>query len=116
MKYLRGYRQCGLELGDNDPMGAVANLFDIGLVFIVGLLLALFGSYHLDDLLKKESNVTITSRSNDGTLNIIVKKGHKIEAFKVSSNKSKGRGERLGVAYRLQDGSMIYVPETEAGK
>ncbi|MDL1961347.1 MAG: DUF2149 domain-containing protein, partial [Deltaproteobacteria bacterium] len=31
-------------------MTGVANLFDIGLVFIVGLIVALFATYHLQDL------------------------------------------------------------------
>ena len=35
---------------DNDPMTGVANLFDIGLVFIVGLIVTLFTAYHLQDL------------------------------------------------------------------
>jgi hypothetical protein len=34
---------------DDDPMTGVANLFDIGLVFIVGLLMTLFSAYHLHE-------------------------------------------------------------------
>ncbi len=30
---------------------------------------------------------------------------------KVSKEKVQGKGERLGVAYKLNDGSMVYVPE-----
>ena len=35
----------------------------------------------------------------------------KIKALKVSKEKAEGRGERLGTAYRLEDGTMVYVPE-----
>ena len=111
MKYFQRRQNRGTGFSDNDPMSGVANLFDVGLVFIVGLLLALFGSYHLEDLLQQDSNITITKQSAAGDLEIIIKKGKKITAMKVSKEKSRGKGQRLGTAYRLEDGSMVYVPE-----
>ena len=111
MTYLRRHQNPRTGLSDNDPLSGVANLFDLGLVFIVGLLLALFGAYHLEDLLQKDSEVTITKQSASGELEIITKKGRKIEAMKVTKQKATGRGQRLGTAYRLADGSMVYVPE-----
>ena len=111
MRYFQRCQNRGSGFSDNDPMSGVANLFDIGLVFIVGLLLALFGTYHLEDLLKEDSNVTITKQSARGEMEIIMKKGKKIKAIKVSKEKAKGKGQRLGTAYRLEDGSMIYIPE-----
>jgi hypothetical protein len=113
MKYFNRQQNRGAGLSDNDPMTGVANLFDLGLVFIVGLLLALFGVYHLEDLLKEDSEVTITKQSANGDLEIITKKGKKIEAMKVTKEKAKGKGVILGTAYRLADGSMVYVPETK---
>jgi len=113
MRYFQRKQNRGSGLSDNDPMSGVANLFDVGLVFIVGLLMALFGTYHLEDLLKDDSEVTITKESANGDMEIIIKKGKKIEAMKVSKEKAKGRGERLGTAYRLEDGTMIYIPESE---
>ncbi len=111
MRYLR--RRAGGEngLGDNDPLNGVANLFDLGLVFIVGLLLALFGLYHLEDLLQQDTTLTITKQAADGSMEMIVKEGRKLEAVRVSKEEAKGRGQRLGTAYRLENGSMIYVPE-----
>lgn len=111
MKYLNRKQNRGTELSDNDPMSGVANLFDVGLVFIVGLLLALFGTFHLEELFQEDSVVTITKQSANGELEIITKKGKKIEAMKVTKQKTSGKGERLGTAYRLADGSMVYVPE-----
>ena len=113
MKFFQRQQNRGSGLSDNDPMSGVANLFDVGLVFIVGLLMALFGAYHMEDLLKEDSEVTITKMSANGDMEIIIKKGKKIEAMKVTKEKAKGRGQRLGVAYRLEDGSMVYVPESE---
>lgn len=96
---------------DNDPLTGVANLFDIGLVFIVGLILTLFSTYHLQDLFSERSEMTIMKKSETGEMEIITKKGKKIEAVKVSKQKAKGKGERLGIAYKLENGSMVYVPE-----
>lgn len=98
---------------DNNPMTGVANLFDLGLVFMVGLLLALLGALGLDDLLRENSTMTITRQSNSGEMEIIVKQGKKVESMKVTTEKSQGRGKRLGVAYQLDDGSFIYVPEND---
>jgi len=96
---------------DDDPMTGVANLFDIGLVFIVGLLMTLFSAYRLQDLFDRTSDMTIMKQHADGEMEIIVKKGTQIKATRITRESAKGRGNRLGVAYRLEDGSMVYVPD-----
>jgi len=104
-----GSDQRGREDGGG-PLTGVANLFDVGLVFIVGLLVVLFNVFSLHELLDQNSEVTIMKKLSEEELEIITKKGHKIEARKVTKDKAKGRGERLGTAYRLEDGTMVYVP------
>lgn len=111
MRYLKSVQSLNTGLSDNDPMSGVANLFDLGLVFIVGLLMALFGAYHLEDLLSQTSELTLIKKSADGQIEIIEKKGRKITAVKMTREKAKGRGERLGTAYKLENGSMIYIPD-----
>ena len=105
----RGYGEPAFR--DDDPMTGVANLFDIGLVFIVGLLMTLFSAYHLQDLFDQTSDLTILKQQANGEIEIITKKGVQVKALKVSKTTASGQGERLGVAYRLQDGTMVYVPE-----
>jgi len=95
-------------------MTGVANLFDIGLVFIVGLLMTLFSAYRLQDLFDQTSEMTIMKQHADGEMEIIVKKGTQIKATRVTRETAQGRGSRLGVAYRLEDGSMVYVPDGSA--
>ncbi len=111
MRYLKYKRNRDTDFSDNDPMAGVANLFDLGLVFIVGLLIALFGAYHIEDLLSPTSELTIVKESANGQMEIISKKGKKIDAMKVTREKAKGRGERLGTAYKLENGSIIYIPD-----
>lgn len=100
----------GME-DDDDPLTGLANLFDLGLVFIVGLLVMVFSAYHLQDLLSETSELTITKKTAEGRLEIITKKGKRIKAVRVTESEAKGRGERLGTAYRLEDGTTCYVPE-----
>ncbi len=116
MRYIKKRRVFGDHQGsqapdENDPLTGVANLFDIGLVFIVGLIITLFTAYHLQDLFSEKSDITIMKKNKNEELEIITKKGKKIKAVKVTKKKAEGRGERLGVTYRLEDGSMVYVPD-----
>jgi hypothetical protein len=117
MKYFKREHGFGLRgrgnqvvIGD-DPLSGVANLFDIGLVFIVGLIVTIFSAYNLQDMLSEKSEFTMLKINKNNEMEIITKKGSKIKAMKVSKQKAKGRGERLGIAYKLEDGSMVYVPE-----
>nr|WP_320114756.1 DUF2149 domain-containing protein [uncultured Desulfuromonas sp.] len=101
----------GRQGADEDPLTGIANLFDLGLVFIVALIISVFSAYHLEDLFDQNSEMTVMKRTADGQLEIITKKGRKIEAFRSTQQQTSGQGERLGTAYRLKDGSMVYVPE-----
>lgn len=112
MKYMKKRRYSSqTNSDDDDPLSGVANLFDLGLVFIVGLIVTLFAAYQLQDLFSEKSEMTITKRTQDGQMEIITKKGKKIKAVKVTKTKAEGVGERLGTAYRLEDGTVVYVPE-----
>jgi hypothetical protein len=95
----------------DDPMTSVANMTDIYLVFIVALLVSFLSAYRLEDLLSRDSNVTVMKESADGEITIITKQAEKIEAVKITRSEAEGKGVRLGVAYRLEDGSMVYMPD-----
>ena len=96
---------------EEDPLSGIANLFDVSVVFIVGLMITLFSVYRIGDLVDQNSEVTMVKTNAQGEREIIVKKGTKITAYKVSGKTAAGDGERLGTAYRLADGQVIYVPE-----
>jgi hypothetical protein len=102
------------EPPEEDPLAGVANLFDVSIVFIVGLMVTLFSVYNMGDLLSGESEVTMVKTDASGMQEIIVKKGETITAYKMSGQEGKGDGERLGSAYRLASGQIIYVPDGEA--
>ncbi len=98
---------------EEDPLSGIANLFDVSVVFIVGLMMTLFSVYKIGDLVDAQSEVTMVKTNSQGQREIIVKKGNTITAYKVSGQTAAGDGERLGTAYRLADGQIIYVPEGE---
>jgi hypothetical protein len=99
------------EFPEEDPLSGIANLFDVSVVFIVGLMITLFSVYRMGDLVDAQSEVTMVKTNAQGDREIIVKKGTKITAYKVSGKMATGDGERLGTAYRLANGQIIYVPE-----
>lgn len=94
-----------------DPMSGVANLFDASVAFIVSMMIALFMVYNMLDFLDPKSELTITKKTSDGKIEIITKKARKINAQKVTDKRLSGEGVRLGTAYQLKDGKVIYVPE-----
>jgi hypothetical protein len=96
---------------DEDPMAGVANLFDVSVVFIVGLMITLFSVYRIGDLMDPESEVTLVKTNAEGLREVIVKKGTEITAYELTGETLGGDGERLGTAYRLADGQIIYVPD-----
>lgn len=103
------------EPPEEDPLAGVANLFDVSIVFIVGLMITLFSVYRMGDLVDAGSEVTLVKTDAQGRREIIVKKGTEISAYKLSGETTRGNGERLGTAYRLANGQVIYVPEDKDG-
>jgi hypothetical protein len=103
------------ESVEEDPLAGIANLFDVSVVFIVGLMISLFSIYRMADLMDAKSEVTMVKTNAQGEREIIVKKGTQITAYKVTGKMTTGDGERLGTAYRLANGQIIYVPEEGNG-
>lgn len=99
---------------DDDPLSGIANLFDVSIVFIVGLMIALFSNYGLSAFMDHDSTVTVVKTDAEGRQEMIVKRGETIEAYKMTGQAGTGDGTRLGTAYQLEDGQIIYVPETAA--
>lgn len=97
----------------DDPLSGVANLFDASLAFIVAMALALFTVMGSTDMLSPESSWALTRQTADGQLEVVSKQQQQIKVERVSDQKLSGQGERLGTAYRLPDGQVVYVPEQE---
>lgn len=93
---------------DEDPILSVVNLIDVFLVLIAALLLSVANSP-----LSPYGAERVTVIRNPGTpdMELVVKDGERIERYRADGEGGIGEGARAGVAYRLKDGSMVYVPE-----
>lgn len=97
---------------DDDPISSVANLFDVAMVFAVALMVALVTRFNMTEMFTQEDFTMVKNPGKDN-MEIITKKGEEITRYK-SNNSSKGdgkKGKRVGVAYELDNGEIIYVPE-----
>lgn len=92
---------------DDDPMLSAVNLVDVFLVLVVALLTAVA----LQQQAAADESVTIIKRPGEPDMEIVVReKGQEIR-YKGNGGSSEGQGVRAGVAYKLKDGNIIYVPE-----
>ncbi|MBP6725771.1 MAG: DUF2149 domain-containing protein [Thauera sp.] len=96
------------DLEADDPILSVVNLIDVFLVIIAALLLAI-ASNPMNPFTTDE--VTIIRNPGQPNMEMIVKKGEVIEHYQASGEIGSGEGAKAGVAYRMKDGSFVYVPE-----
>ena len=97
----------------SDPMGVVGNLFDVAMVFAVALMVALVTRYSMTEMFSSE-DFTIVKNPGKENMEIITKEGEKINRYTPSEDQSAkdgARGRRVGIAYELENGEIIYIPE-----
>lgn len=97
---------------DSDPMSVVSNLFDAAMVFAVALMVALVSRFNMTEMFSQE-DFTMVKNPGKENMEIITKEGEKINRYTPSENsdKSSNKGKRVGIAYELENGDIIYVPE-----
>lgn len=97
---------------DNDPMSVVSNLFDVAMVFAVALMVALVSRYNMTEMLSQE-DFTMVKNPGKENMEIITKEGNKINRYTPSENQESNqkKGRRVGIAYELENGEIIYIPE-----
>ncbi len=98
-----------LEMEDDDPMLGMVNIVDIFLVIIV-ILFVIIMENPLNPLLQED--VTVIKNPGKENMEILIKEGKKLERYTSSSEVGSGQGVKAGVTYQLDDGSLIYVPES----
>jgi hypothetical protein len=98
---------------DDDPTSGLLNLVDIWMVFAIALLLALISSGAIRARTGSEQSSTTAQYDAEGNLEIIETDGVSVKTMRVTNDPLSGNGERLGTAYRLKSGEVIYVPEKD---
>lgn len=97
---------------DSDPMSVVSNLFDVAMVFAVALMVALVSHYDMTEMFSQQ-DFTMVKNPGKEDMEIITKEGEKINRYTPSEDQSdsQSKGKRVGTAYQLESGDIIYVPE-----
>lgn len=97
---------------DDDPISTVANLFDVAMVFAVALMVALVSRFNMTEMFSQE-DFTMVKNPGKENMEIITKKGEEITRYKSNTGSSKKgkKGKRVGTAYELDNGQVIYIPE-----
>ena len=111
----RKRRSTLLQDDDNDPLSVVVNLFDVAMVFAVSLMVAMVMHMNMTEIFGQE-DFTIVKNPGKENMEIITKEGKEINTYKPSGKSADGDGDmgrRIGTAYQLEDGRIIYVPDEE---
>lgn len=97
---------------NDDPMSVVSNLFDVAMVFAVALMVALVTLYNMTEMFSNE-DFTIVKNPGTPDMEIITKEGEQINRYTPSEeqNSDNKLGRRVGIAYELENGEIIYIPE-----
>lgn len=97
---------------DPDPAAGVLNLFDVAMVFSVALMVAMVGHFKLTEIFSKE-DFTIVKNPGKTNMEILMKREGKIERYQPADDQegTAGKGKRIGTAYQLENGEIIYVPD-----
>ena len=96
---------------EDDPMSTVSNLFDVAMVFAVALMVALVTRFNMTEMFSQQ-DFTMVKNPGKENMEIITKEGKKINKYTPSKDpKNQNKGKKVGVAYQLENGEIIYVPE-----
>ena len=94
------------RLVEDDPLAGLVNLFDVWMVFSIALLLALVACLRLP-----HSPSESIAKPADAVVEPLSGRNQKLPHYRVSRDEMHGEGVRLGTAYRLKSGDVVYVPE-----
>lgn len=97
-----------LDNDDDDPVLSTINLIDVFMV-VIGMLMIAVINNPVNPFI--QDKLTIIRNEGKPNMEIISKDGNKVTKFKASGASGQGNGEKAGTAYRMQDGTMVYVPE-----
>ena len=92
-------------LDDDDPLSSMVNLFDLAIVFAVGLIVALAAALRGGQLRTAEGKPPIELQ---------IPEGQRLVRYRATEEKGKGAGSRIGTTFRLPNGDVVYVPDPGA--
>lgn len=98
------------SMSSDDPLDGMANLFDLGVVFALG-----FGIAVMAQIAHKSPEVAAQALQHTQAEKV-PDNATPLERYRSTDENLGGKGRRLGTAYRLANGDIVYVPETPPGE
>jgi len=95
---------------DEDPLSGVANLFDVAMIFAVGLLVMMMMYVNLPELLTSQ-DVTIVKNPGQDDMQIIIKNETEIEVLNMTEETVTTMGKLVASLYETEGGATVYVEE-----
>ena len=95
---------------DEDPLSGVANLFDVAMIFAVGLLVMMMMYVNMPELLTSQ-DVTIVKNPGQDDMQIIIKNETEIEVLNMTDESVTTMGKLVASLYETEGGATVYVEE-----
>jgi len=108
MKFMKPRREAPDE--DEDPLSGVANLFDVAMIFAVGLLVMMMMYVNMPELLTSQ-DVTIVKNPGQEDMQIIIKNETEIEVLNMTEESVTTMGKLVASLYETEGGATVYVEE-----
>lgn len=90
--------------GHDDPLEGMANLFDLGVVFALGFGIAILAQVAKHDPARAAEALRKSPEA-------VPEQAPALNRYRSTDDNLGGNGTRLGTAYRLTSGDVVYVPE-----
>lgn len=102
----RSRRRLAVNLED-DPVALLVNFFDVSIVFALGFMVAWMAQARPA---AEACAAAATAAARSGNV-ALPAPALRLERFRETNEPAGGEGERLGTAYRLASGEVVYVPD-----
>jgi len=108
MKYMN--RRKRKKYLDDDPMSSVANLFDVAMIFAIGLLVVALMHFGVEELIT-QTDITIVKNPGQENMQVIIKQGDDIEKLELTKEEVSTSGRKFGTIYQTEGGGWVLVKE-----
>ncbi len=95
---------------DDDPLSSVANLFDVAMIFAIGLLVVALMHFGVEELIT-QSDVTIVKNPGQENMQVIIKQGDNIEKLELTKETVTTSGRKFGTIYETDSGWVLVKDE-----
>lgn len=95
---------------DDDPLSGVANLFDVAMIFAIGLLVVALTHFGVEELIT-QSDVTIVKNPGQENMQVIIKQGDEIEKLELTKEEITTSGRKFGTIYQTDSGGWVLVKD-----